>query len=113
MNVRSFSVGDYNDDNYDDLCVGGYSLFPQEALIGVLMNAGNGTFIPIDTIEIAIKKLIPSFSFTLEACRPSHNKEIEECFTLGDHLRRTRTLHNDSQSCVAHLIGIETDTITS
>jgi transcriptional regulator with XRE-family HTH domain len=52
-------------------------------------------------------------SFTLQAPKPSNNRAIEECVTLGDHLRRKRLEGNESQSCIAHLTGVKTDTITN
>ena len=52
-------------------------------------------------------------SFTLKAPKPSHNRTIDECHTLGDHIRKIRIDRNESQSCVAHLLGTTTDTITN
>jgi DNA-binding XRE family transcriptional regulator len=56
---------------------------------------------------------VTHLSFTLKAPKPSHNRTVEECHTLGDHIRKIRIDRNESQSCVAHLLGTTTDTITN
>ena len=39
--------------------------------------------------------------------------EIEECTTLGDHIRKTRIEVNEPQGCVGQMLSVKTDTITN
>ncbi len=53
-------------------------------------------------------------SFTLKAPKISHSRTFKECHTLGDHLRKTRTDRNESQSYVAQKLGLtRTDSLTN
>lgn len=53
-------------------------------------------------------------SFTLKASIAPKNRGIEECVTLGDHLRKTRIDRNESQPCVAQKLGLtRTDSLTN
>jgi len=50
---------------------------------------------------------------TLKAPRPSHIREIDECNTLGDHLRRARQQQQHYQPFVAQKLNVNTLTITN
>lgn len=53
-------------------------------------------------------------SFTLKAFKAPKSRGIEECVTLGDHLRKTRIDRNESQPCVAQKLGLtRTDSLTN
>ena len=55
----------------------------------------------------------PKCEIALKASRPQHLWDINECNTLGEHMRRKRIHSNESQPCVAQKLNVTTDTITN